>query len=141
MTIPRLDPIATETRRAKRERMHGDHPACVMCGMGTLDSLIAVNRTVLEAHHIVGRANDDELTAPLCRNCHAELTEGYRNAGVPLNRPPTLLHKLLAVLRAFAAMFAALAQRCAGWAEELRSLIEWLDASFPNWRTFEEAAR
>lgn len=140
MTIEPLDPIARETRRAKRERLHGDNPACVICGLGTLDSLLAVHRSVLEAHHIVGRANDDELTVSLCRNCHAELTEGYRDAGVPLNRPATVLHKLVAVFRALAAMFAALAQKCAAWAEALRRLIERLDSSLPEWRTFEEAA-
>ena len=119
MTIPPVDPIAAETRRAKRERILGDDAACVLCGLGTLASLVSVSRNVVEAHHVVGRANDAELTVPLCRNCHAEVTEGYRDAGVPLNRPPTLLHRLVAILRALGVMLVALGQKCAAWAEEL----------------------
>jgi hypothetical protein len=140
MTLPPLDPIASETRRAKRERLLGDNPACVLCGLATLYSLIAVQRNVLEAHHIVGRANDEQLTVPLCRNCHAEITEGYRDAGVPLNRPPTLLHKLAAILRALGAMLMALGQRCAAWAEALARLIQRLDSGFPSWRACAEAS-
>ena len=140
MTIERLDPIASETRRAKRERLLGENPACVLCGLTAIESLRAVERSVLEAHHIVGEANDDELTVPLCRNCHALISERERDAGVPRKRPATVLHKLLAVFRAFAVMFAALAQKCAAWAEALRGLIERLDAACPEWRAFEEAA-
>ena len=139
MTIPLIDPIAKETRLAKRERLLGDDPACVLCGLGTIASLTAVSREVLEAHHVVGRANDEDLTVPLCRNCHAEVTEGYRDAGVALNRPPTLLHKLVAVLRALGAMLTALGQKCAAWAEALARLVARLDSSFPAWRTCTEA--
>ena len=140
MTFPLLDPIANETRRAKRERVLGDDAACVLCGLAKMESLIAVHRNVLEAHHIVGRANDEELTVPLCRNCHAEITEGYRDAGVPLNRPPTLLHKLAAILRALGAMLIALGQKCAAWAEALINLIQRLDSALPTWRNWAEAA-
>src|SRR5258706_587809 len=100
MTAPARDPIASEARRAKRERLLGDSPACVRCGLAEIDSLIAVKRGVLEAHHVVGRANDEDLTVALCRNCHAVVTERYRDAGVSLNRPPTVLHQLAAILRA-----------------------------------------
>ena len=140
MILPQLDPIASETRLAKRERLLGEDPACVLCGLATIESLIAVQRDVLEAHHIVGRANDDALTVPLCRNCHAEITEGYRDAGMPLNRPPTLLHKLVAILRALGAMLLALGQKCAAWAEALARLIQQLDAALPRWRDCPEAA-
>jgi hypothetical protein len=140
MSIPEIDPIAAETRRAKRERVLGEDAACVMCGLGTIESLIAVDRNVLEAHHIVGRANDGDLTVPMCRNCHAEITERYRDAGVPLNRPPTLLHRLAAMLRAFGAMLIAIGQTCAGLAEKLIRLMTRLDNELPGWRTFEEAA-
>jgi hypothetical protein len=140
MSIPPLDQLAAETRRAKRERVLGDDAACVLCGLGTLASLVLVNRNVLEAHHIVGRANDGALTAPLCRNCHAEITEGYRDSGVSLNRPPTLLHKLVAVLRAVGAMLIALGQKCAEWAEALFRLVQRLDTELPDWRALDEAS-
>jgi hypothetical protein len=127
MSIPPLDPIATETRRAKRERILGEDAVCVLCGLGTLASLTPVSRNILEAHHIVGRANDAALTVPLCRNCHAEITDGYRDAGVHLNRPPTLLHRVVAILRALGAMLMAVGQMCAKLAEELL-----LDMHRPN---------
>ena len=139
MTIPLIDPIAKETRLVKRQRVLGDDPACVLCGLTTIASLIAVSRDVLEAHHIVGHANDEALTAPLCRNCHAEVTDGYRDAGVSLNRPPTLLHKLVAILRALGAMLTAVGQKCAAWAEALAQLVQRLDVFFPTWRNCAEA--
>ena len=139
MTIPSIDSIAKETRIAKRERLFGDDPVCVHCGLANIASLMAVQRSILEAHHIVGRANDEDLTVPLCRNCHAEITEGYRDAGVPLNRPPTFLHQLAAILRALGAMLTALGQKCTAWAEALIRLIERLDAALPSWRECAEA--
>ena len=134
MTVPDIDCIANEARRAKRERLLGEDPACVYCGLKNIDALFPMARSILEAHHIVGRANDNVLTVPACRNCHAELTEGYRDAGVPLNHPPTLLHKIAAVLLAIGAMLQALGAKCAEWGAELLRWIERLDASLPGWR-------
>ena len=62
------------------------------------------------------RANDGDFTVPLCRNCHAEVTEGYRDAAVSANRPPLRLHKLVAVLRSLGAFLIALGQKCASFA-------------------------
>src|SRR5690242_14947177 len=132
--LPTLDPIATEARRAKRAERVGENAACILCGHANIDALTLVARSLLEAHHIVCRENDGELTAPLCRNCHAEVTEGYRDAGVPLNRPPTFLHRLAAILRALGALFIALGQKLAAWAEQLLRCIERLDAHSPGWR-------
>ena len=137
--IPDIDPIASEARRAKRGRLLGDNAACVLCGLANIDALTAVSRSLLEAHHVVGHANDAELTVPLCRNCHAELTEGYRDAGVPLNRPPTLLHQLAAVLRSLAAFLQAIGCKLADWAERLIHFLERLDAAVPDWHIWPEA--
>src|ERR1700738_1185071 len=106
--IPTIDPLASETRRAKREQLLGENPACLLCGLANIDCLTIVQRSILESHHIVGRANDGELTAPLCRNCPAGVSEGSRDAGVALNRPPPFLHKLAAILRALGALLSAL---------------------------------
>jgi hypothetical protein len=133
--FPIIDPITNVTRRGKREQILGDDPACILCGLANIDSLTLVQRSLLEAHHLVGRANDGELTAPLCRNCHAAVTEGYRDAGVPLNHPPTLLHKLAAILRGVGAMLTALGAKLSAWAESLIALIASLDAALPSWRT------
>jgi hypothetical protein len=137
--IPELDPVASEARRAKRERLLGEDAACLLCGLANIDTLTLVSRSVLDAHHVVGRANDDELTTPLCRNCHAEVTEGYRDAGVPLNRPPTILHKLAAILRALGNLLSALGRKLSAWAETLIRLIQRLDAELPAWRSVEGA--
>lgn len=138
MTSPAIDPIASEARRAKRERLLGDDPACFLCGMKNLPALMPMARSILEAHHVVGRENDAELTVPACRNCHAELTEGYRDAGVTLNRPPTFLHQLAAVLRAIGAMLIALGNKCAEWGAKLLRIIDQLDAAAPAWRALDE---
>jgi hypothetical protein len=138
--FPTIDPLANETRRVKRERLLGEQPACLLCGMENIDALVLVKRSLLEAHHVVGRANDVELTTPLCRNHHAELTEGYRDAGVPLHRPQTFLHKLAAILRALGALFTAIGQKMSAWAETLIQLIGRLDVDSPSWRTVEGMA-
>ncbi|MBA2684043.1 MAG: hypothetical protein H0U66_06105 [Gemmatimonadaceae bacterium] len=137
--IPDLDPIGIEMRRLRREEQFGACASCALCGMANIDVLTPAPRSFLESHHAVGRANDNGLTVPLCRNCHAEVTEGYRNAGVPLNLPPTFLHKLVAVLRALGAFLAILGQRLATWAEALIRLLVRLDATVPSWRSWEEA--
>ena len=138
--FPTIDPLANETRRAKREHLLGEQPACLLCGMENIEALTLVKRSLLEAHHVVGRANDVELTTPLCRNHHAEVTEGYRDAGVPLHRPPTFLHMLAAILRALGALLTALGQKLSAWAEMLIQLIGRLDSDLPSWRTVEGMA-
>ncbi|GEM_PF-1447362 len=138
--LPPIDPLANETRRSKRELLLGENPTCLLCGIANVDALMPVPRSILEAHHVCGRANDGDLTVPLCRNCHAEVTEGYREAGVPLNRPPTLLHKLAAILRALGAFLSAVGRTCTSIAESLIALVARLDALFPIWRTWQEAA-
>jgi hypothetical protein len=64
----------------------GSDAACVLCGYQNPFALIAVPRTLLEAHHIFGRKRDPKSTVKLCRNCHAEITEELRRAGVPMVR-------------------------------------------------------
>lgn len=138
--VPAIDPIAAEARRAKRAERVGENATCILCGHGNIDALTLVTRSLLESHHIVGRENDVELTAPLCRNCHAEVTEGYRDAGVSLKRPPTFLHRLAAILRALGALFLALGRKLADWAEKLLRCIELLDAKCDGWRDAVEVA-
>lgn len=133
--IPTIDPLANEARRGRREQLLGENPACLLCGVANIDCLTPTPRSILEAHHVVGRENDATLTVPLCRNCHAEVTEGYRDAGVSLKRPPTLLHKLAAILRALGALLTAIGGRLSAWAEALVRLIGMFDSELPSWRT------
>lgn len=137
--FPKCDPIANEVRRAIRETQFSEHAGCVLCGYQNVDALRFVVRSVIELHHAVGRANDAELVVPLCANCHAVVTAGYRDAGVPLNNPSTILHIFVAAFRGLGAFLEMLGQKMAAWADWLISLIARLDVELPDWRTFQEA--
>ena len=56
----------------------------------TLDWLKAhkVPRSVLQEHHLWGKKHDPKLTVPVCPNCHAEITEGYRQEDVSMRPEP-----------------------------------------------------
>lgn len=131
---PTPDPIRTDARRTRRARRIGPDAACARCGLATPETLIAADRSILEAHHVCGRANDSGLTVPLCRNCHAVATEGQRAAGATFAAPPTVLHQIAAALASFFAFLADLAERGMAWAGALASLSTELDAAYPAWR-------
>lgn len=137
------DPIQTEARRARRRARLGPNPRCLLCGYGEPEALTVadgeVRRWVLEEHHVAGRKNDPDLTVLLCLNCHRVITEACRRAGVQLNPPATLLHRVIALLRGIAAFLPDLAERCHEVAQMIESLIERLDEAFPPWRTLLEA--
>ena len=78
------DPIKNDRRGARRERRLGEDAACILCGYRTPAGLRRVDRAFLEEHHLLGRVHDNALTAPLCLNCHAEVTEDQRLHGVDL---------------------------------------------------------
>ena len=133
------NPLATAARRARRERRFDHDAACIRCGITTPEMLVPVKRRFLEDHHVCGRANDEALTVPVCRNCHAILTEGQRSAGVIFDAPPTLLHQLAAALASLFAMLHDLSERGMEWAHALSDLITDLDTSFPAWRNLPNA--
>lgn len=133
------DPIRADARRARRARLLGPGAACARCGVSTPETLIAVDRSILEAHHPCGRANDGGLTVPVCRNCHAELTEGQRAAGTSFSPPPTVLHQIAAALASFFAFLADLAERGMAWAAALAALSAELDGAYPAWRSLPSA--
>lgn len=133
------DPIKTDARRARRARVFGPGAACARCGIATPETLVAANRTILEAHHAWGRANDGALMVPVCRNCHAILTEGQRAAGASLGPPPTLLHQIAAALASFFAFLRDVGDRGVAWVAALSDLIADLDRAFPAWRDLPSA--
>lgn len=75
-TRPAPNPIASEVRRQVQARRLPASAACVICGETELEALHQekVSRHLLEAHHVAGRANDKDLLAVLCLNCHAKAT-------------------------------------------------------------------
>ncbi len=133
------DPIKTDARRGRRARSLGHEAACARCGITTPETLVTANRTILEAHHVCGRANDEGLTVPLCRNCHAILTEGQRAAGATLTQPPTLLHQVAAALSSLFVFLRDVGERGPAWVAAISNLIADLDRAFPAWRNLPSA--
>lgn len=133
------DPIRTAGRQTTRERRFGPDAACVRCGITTLEALVPVKRRMIEAHHVCGRASDAGLTVPVCRNCHAILTERQQAAGVTFAAPPTLLHQIAAALVSFFAFLIEMCERGMDWAAALSGLISDLDSTYPAWRDLPSA--
>jgi len=135
----RPNPIATATRHARRTQRYGEHAACVRCGISALETLVPLPRRFLERHHVCGKANDPDLTVPVCRNCHAILTEGQNAAGVTFTTPPTVLHQIAAALCSLFSMLHDLSEVGMTWAHALTNLADELDIAFPEWRKLQHA--
>lgn len=118
----------TAVRLTRRTSKLGDNPVCALCGENDPVTLL------YELHHIAGRANEPDLTARLCRNCHAKQTEALRAGGVSMDPPPTPLHQLAALLGGLAEFVAHLAASLTGWSRFVILLIDGLDEQFPAWR-------
>ncbi len=117
------DPIQNDARRARRERTLGPDAACILCGTTTPEALLRVNRSLLEAHHVVTQAHDDALTLPVCRNCHALLTEGQHLHGVIFQQRSTIPERIAVILTALSAFFHTLGDTLATWAASLTTFI------------------
>jgi hypothetical protein len=133
------NPIKTAAREARRTRTLGEGATCLRCGMTNLAALVEGAANLLEDHHVVGRRHDAGLTIPLCKNCHAILTEDNRRAGADMRQQPSLLERIVNVLRALGAFFNDLAQRFFGWAEQIARFVAGLDRIAPQWRVMPEA--
>lgn len=133
------NPMNAAARHARRERRFNPDTACVRCGITTPETLVPVKRRFLEAHHVCGQAHDDALTVPVCRNCHAVLTEAQHAAGVVFQAPPTILHQLASALASLFAMLHELCERGMTWTDALSRLASELDTAFPTWRELPSA--
>jgi hypothetical protein len=147
MTYKR-NPAKTAARRANRGRALGTSTWCVLCPptnpVTDPMALIALPRnaipsTLFEEHHVLGRRNSLDATVTLCRNHHALLHEGYREAGALLKKQPSVLHVLDVVLRALAVFLRALADSFDQWGATLEPFTDQLDAHYPGWRTLDGA--
>ncbi len=137
------DPIQNDARQARRRRKRGHSAPCVFCGRETPAALRRIGRSVVEADHVAGIANDPDLTIPLCRGCHDAQTELRRTYGIDLrhqqSRPwPEVF---VDVLTAIGLFLRSLGARLMDWAERLRALIAALDTHCPQWRLLPEAQR
>jgi hypothetical protein len=139
--IPGPDPIGADLRRVSASRRITAGSTCVTCGEA--DPLVLKSgRSVLEAHHLAGRANDADMTADVCLNCHRKLTDAQRNSGVPLAADPqrSLLERLVGWLRGLAVFCQHLAQNLLDTAHQLERCIAGLDREYPAWRSLPESA-
>jgi hypothetical protein len=118
------DRIGREVRRARRERDLGENPACVLCCYSNPYSLMRVKRSLLEDHHIFPKANDPDATMILCRNCHGEITEANRDAGISMRKANSLTEKVITFLSCLKVLFLTLANACGRMVQELTESLK-----------------
>jgi hypothetical protein len=118
--------------------MFPPNAVCALCGYANPVALIAANKTLLEEHHVFGAAFDDGTRIPLCRNCHAEITEGIRATGVSMRPQPSLFENLIGANKAHEVYYRCAAMTCARNASELQRRVDALDELDPNWRSIEK---
>ena len=136
--MSRPDLIGNEVRKARRERRLGPNAVCFLCGFADPAALLLVQRTSLERHHVFGVGHIPRATVPLCRNCHALLTEQMLDAAVPLaGQHLSKLEVIEAVIRARVVFLRADADASQAFADDLQLLINDLDEHLPGWRELE----
>jgi hypothetical protein len=128
-------PNRTALREARRLQKLGDiAPVCAFCGYEGFVISVTVRwlkargvprkilNKLLEDHHPHGSKHDPDLTIPLCRNSHAECTEGVRREGVSMRFEPNPRERIARTLEAQAAFFENLAEAQRRLAGRVRAL-------------------
>src|SRR4029077_1472901 len=128
----------TALRAARRlDRLHkrigNCAPVCTFCPYANPMFLIVVTleclqthkvpKSVLQEHHLWGRRLDPKLTVPVCPNCHAEITEGYRQEEVSMRPEPNPIANEVSMLTAEAVVHERWAAAKRRRAEALRVYI------------------
>jgi hypothetical protein len=137
--MPEHNPIQNDAREARRKARLGRDAVCILCGCNQWVALTPVPRSLLEAHHVACKANDGDMTVPLCRNCHAITTEELRRCDAATGAPAHRLARLVAILRAIGAFLKLLGEKMMLWANELAEFVNALDRRYPHWRQLAEA--
>jgi hypothetical protein len=134
------DPIGADVRRERAARRISAGSVCVACGEAD-PAVLKGGRSLIEAHHIAGSANDRATAADVCLNCHRRLTNAQRDVGVSLAEDPsrTLLERVVGWVRGLAVFCQHLADRLLDVSHQLERLLAGLDANYPGWRTLQEA--
>ena len=138
--IEEPNPIQNEVRRARRVRRLAPGAACCLCGETEpaalrMETVRRSTLRLLDAHHPLGEANDEELVLPLCLNCHAKATAAQQDAGaLPAGRAPTSLERLVYAMRSLGAFFQQLADSFQRWASQVAGVVKSLDEHLPCWR-------
>jgi len=128
------DPLKTAVRTLARENRLGEGPkVCIRCGYADPLALIGVKIKWIRLHknflppslfendHIVGRNHDPDFVFPICRNCHAEVTELRRRAGITMQFQPDRNEREALRLEALAFFHEDTAAALRRWATEKRS--------------------
>jgi hypothetical protein len=103
--------IAREKRQRQRfEKLGFPEPRCIFCGVDDV--------RCLELHHIAGRGHSDDVW-PVCRNCHAVLTD-FQGDHPPKDAPPDNVLEIIGrFLLGVADFLEMLITRCRDYGETL----------------------
>ena len=137
--MPEDDPIQNDVRKRAWKQRFGPKPVCVLCRFDQPEGLTLVSWSMIDVQHVHGAKHDPDLKVPICRNCHARITELNRQAGASMTEPANLLEHLLTVLRALGAFFRLLGEALLKLAEKLYYFILSLTESYPGWHEMEAA--
>jgi hypothetical protein len=138
--IQEPDPIQNEARRARQARRLPPNAACALCGetdpaVLRQASLQPSTLGLLQMHHVLGEANDEEVVVCLCLTCHAKATAAQLDAGaLPFGRAPTCLERIVYAMRSLGSFFQLIADWCRRCADQIASVVRSLDEHLPNWR-------
>ena len=133
------DPIQSDLRKRRRKRKLGPNPVCALCSFDQPEGMKLVPRSFIEAHHVVGKAHDPNLTVPLCKRCHVVITEVNQRNGATMHKTANLLDYAITVLRALGGFFPLLGESFDKTAERLSQFSKALDERYPEWRNMKEA--
>jgi hypothetical protein len=100
----------TPIRTARRLSKRAEQDRCSICG----------RKIQIEKHHVAGRNQDPDLTAPLCQACHAHATENLRCGDVDMRYTKDSVERVRRALKATSVFLRMLAEALWRWAESLR---------------------
>ena len=110
------NPARAARRNAEAREENGIDPIrCIYCG--NTDPLLVRPRRIQD-HHIFGDERD-EITAPVCLNCHAGAHEGLRDAEVPMSCEKDPEKFARAIFRAQEVHFSLMAEACRRFAKRM----------------------
>ena len=101
------------------ERLGTSHPVCVACGED--------DPRCLEAHHIAGRAFDDQ-TVLVCRNCHRKLSDAQKDHPGKIGDPPSPLERIAHFLLGIGDMLHLIADSVKQFAADLLGIVAGMKA-------------
>ncbi len=114
---------------SKRQRLGSPAPVCLSCGCRDIEALLAVPVAdlptwFLEQHHLAKHASD--FRVPLCRNCHAILTDWQGEWDERLRHPRTSIERLAALLQGLVDWLVQQAKKLTELAARLQAWVRWL---------------